>query len=453
MRRWFWILVVLAILTCAREPKPNVVIVTIDTLRADHLSCYGYSKPTSPRIDDFAGRAILFEKAFSQAPQTLPSHASIFTGLHPRHHKSITHESPLADDVTTLAEILKHKDYETAAFISSHALDSKYNLTQGFNTYWEIQREYSVPERQNAHHWGKDLTTDAVLRWLKEHHSDRFFLWVHWFHPHRPYNPPEDYRTRFAGPYEGDANSSPDFIITVWQNKIELADEDVAYLRGCYDGEVAFTDYQVGRLLDELTSLGLMNNTIIILTSDHGEILYEHEYYFGHDIGLYDECLWVPLIFYGPGILDEHKRIDKPVETIDIMPTVLDLLEIAKPQGMDGKSLLPLIAGGKFEGCTYFFSETFPFPEKSLPRHAVRTRTAKLIWRETATGGIEKHFFDLVKDPEETENVYDVSNPACARLDSVLGEWIKPEGLHPARIPSARESGRWRILKSLGYVN
>lgn len=453
MRRWFWIFLAILALTCTREPKPNLVVITIDTLRADHLSCYGYPKPTSPRIDDLAAKGVLFEKTFSPEPQTLPSHTSIFTGMHPRHHKSITHESQVDDKLVTLAEILKSRGYKTAAFISSHALDSKYNLTQGFDTYWEIQKEYGLAVRQNSHARGIDLTTDAVLSWLKDHQGDRFFLWVHWFHPHRPYIPPEEYRSRFAGPYRENVGSAPDFIMKVWREKIHLPQEDVDYLRGCYDGEIAFTDYQVGRLLDELGSLGLMGNTIIVLTSDHGEILYEHEYYFGHDIGLYDECLWVPLVFYGPGIIGEHVRIGEPVESVDIMPTLLDLLELEKPQGMDGKSLLPLIAGGKRQSPTYFFSETFPFPEKEQPRHAVRIQNAKLIWKETKTGEIEKQFFDLSKDPAESINVYSAQDPLCAKLDSILKGWIEPLGLHPAPIPSARQTGRWRILKSLGYVN
>ncbi len=443
----------LIIIQCTREPKPNVVVITIDTLRADHLSCYGYAKPTSPRIDALAAESVLFEKALCQAPQTLPSHTSIFTGMHPRHHRSITHESPVEEGVQTLAELLKARGYRTGAFISSHALDSKYNLTQGFDTYWEIHKEYNVAERKAAVRNGIDLTTEAVLAWLKGHKDDRFFLWVHWFHPHRPYNPPPIYKDRFAGTYDGDANSEPEFIINVWRNRIELSQADVSYLRGCYDGEVAFTDRQVGRLLDELTALGLKAKTIIVLTSDHGEILYEHEYYFGHDIGLYDECLWVPLLFYGPGLLIDHRRVSQPVETIDIMPTLLDLLEISKPKEIEGKSLLPLIAGAKFEPVTYFFSETFPFPEKSLPRHAVRTAQAKLVWKETSSGDIIKEFYDLSKDPGETRNLYDITNPLAAHLDSVMTSWIAPQGLHPARIPSARESGRWRILKSLGYIN
>ena len=439
--------------SCTREPKPNLIVITIDTLRADHLSCYGYSKVTSPRIDELAAKAIFFEKAFCQAPQTLPSHAAIFTGMHPRHSGSITHESPLEDTRTTLAELLKAQGYTTAAFISSHALDSKFNLTQGFDTYWEIHKEYSIRQRARAHEGGVDFTTDAVLTWLEDHKDDRFFVWVHWFHPHRPYNPPTAYRDRFAGSYEGDATSEPEFIMNVWRNKIDLPQADIDYLRGCYDGEIAFTDYQVGRLLDKLSSLGLMGKTIVVLTSDHGEILYEHEYYFGHDIGLYEECLWVPLLLYGPGLLSEHRKVDEPVETIDIMPTLLDLLEIPKPDEIEGRSLLPLIAGAQFKPTDYFFSETFPFPEKCPPRHAVRTLRTKLIWKENRSGEITKEFYDLSQDPGETNNLYEPLNPVAARLDSALTSWMAPEGLHPGRIPSARETGRWRILKSLGYIN
>jgi arylsulfatase A-like enzyme len=429
------------------------VVITIDTLRADHLSCYGYPRPTSPRIDAFAKRAMLFEKVVCQSSQTLPSHASILIGTNPRTHLAISHESPVPEDQTTLAEILKKKGYRTAAFISSHALDSKYHLDQGFDTYWEVHKKHTIIERQLQKIQERDATADAVLEWLEHNADSRFFLWVHWFDPHRPYDPPPRYLQEFGGGYTGPADTDPEFIMNVWRQQIDLAQEDIDHLIGRYDGEIAFTDVQVGKVLDQLDAEGLLKNTVVVLTADHGEILYEHEHYFGHDIALYDECLLIPLIIYWPDLERAGTHVKPLVQSLDIMPTVLDLLEVECPHRLEGRSLLPLAGGSQESTVDYAFSETFPFPEKCPPRHAVRTSQWKLIWKELADGGLTKELYDLSADPGETDNLYLRQPPGAAQLDSVLAAWIRPGGLHPGPIPTAAESGRLKILKSLGYVD
>jgi arylsulfatase A-like enzyme len=443
---------VLVALTCGRQPQFSVVIITLDTLRGDHLSSYGYHLKTSPLIDEFARRGVLFEEVACQSSQTLPSHASIFVGTNPRTHKAISHESPVDAGITTLAEMLKQRGYRTGAFISSHALDSKYGLDQGFDTYWEVHKECNPQERQLAKQNEQDPTLDAALEWLGRHRGSRFFLWIHWFHPHRAYNPPPRYAARFAGGYSGSATSDPEFIMKVWKGEVELAEEDIDHLRGLYDGEVAFTDALVGKVIDVLGSADLLKNTIVVITSDHGEILYEHEHYFGHDIALYDECLMIPLIISAPALEAASPRIGDLVQSIDILPTLLDMLGMEHPSDLEGKSLLPLIEGSGESTVDYCFSETFPFPEKCPPRHAVRTADAKLIWKECCAEELHKEFYDLTADPGETANLYP-DHPEAARLDSVLARWMQNGGLHPAAIPTARESGRWRILRSLGYVD
>jgi arylsulfatase A-like enzyme len=443
----------LASLSCQKSPHLNLVIITIDTLRADHLSAYGYGSPTSPRMDRFAADGVLFETVACQSSQTLPSHTSIFVGTNPRTHKVISHESQVDPGLTTLAEILKQRGYRTGAFISSHALDSKFGLDQGFDTYWEIQKQLTYRERDLAQAREQDPTTDEALSWLRDSRDAKFFLWIHWFHPHRPYEPPPSYAANFAGSYTGTATSDPEFMMTVWKEHIDLPEEDVRHLRGLYDGEVAFADAQVGRVLDALADEGLLDNTVVVVTSDHGEILYEHEYYFGHDIALYDECLMVPLILYAPGLRIARPRVGRLVQSIDILPTVLDLLEIPHPDGLEGQSLLPLVEGTGTYTNAYCLSETFPFPEKCPPRHAVRSEKAKLIWKETRSGDVDKEYYNLEADPRETVNLYPALPAGAAVLDSVLTSLTSDGGLHPAPIPTAEETGRWRILKSLGYVD
>ena len=445
-------LLVIIFIACAREPNLNLIVITIDTLRADRLSCYGYNKPTTPNIDKFATRCVLFENVICQEPQTVPSHASMFTGLHPRTHKAITNVSKLNEKFVTLAEILKQKGYATAAFVSTHILDSKYGLNQGFDKYWEIHKFYKPALRRRLQDLAIDPTTNQVMRWLKANHSKRFFLWIHWFHPHRPYIPPPQYEKAFAQPYSGKITGESDLIDKYWREGKMLDPADVNHLRGLYDGEVAFADHQVGTVLGLLDSLNLMQSTVIIVTSDHGEILYDHENYFGHDIGLYDECLKVPLLIYSPEFNDVPKRISQTVQTLDILPTIADLLSFKVPEKVQGQSLTPLMNNEAFQPVEYTFAETFPFPEKALPRHCVRTPKWKLEWRESKEG-IIKVLYDLESDPEERQNLYEDSTRVAAHLDSVLANWLKDGGLHPAPIPTARESGRWKILKSLGYID
>jgi len=461
---------------CGRQPQLNVLVITIDTLRADHLGCYGYAKPTSPRLDAFAGDAVLFEQVLCQAPETLPSHTSIFTGMYPRTHKAISHESKVDKKLTTLAEVLAGRGWTTGAIISSHVLDPKYGLDQGFESYRLVH--YMVPDRQRQemNRREEDPTTNEALSWLGDNKQNRFFLWIHWFHPHRPYDPPPRYRETFAGNYTGPAaEDQNDWAMKMWREQVDLAEADLAYMRGLYDGEVAFTDTQVGRVLDALDSFGLAKNTIVVVTSDHGEILYEHECYFGHDIALYDECTMVPLILRIPGLKDVRHRVRGLVQSIDIFPTILEAAGIECPGEVEGKSLLPLARGTADASVECGLSETFPFPEKCPPRHAVRTEAAKLIWREEPSGEITKEYYDLVADAHESHNLWPVGaltrpgtgaeagagaatgtgapGPDAARLDDILSNWLKPAGLHPAPIPSAAESGRLKILKSLGYVD
>lgn len=455
MKRSLTIFALMALLVaagCAREPDYNVIVITIDTLRPDRLGCYGYGRPTSPRIDDFAARSVLFDQAVCSSPKTLPSHTSIFTGQHVRTHKAISHESIVSAEVTTLAEILKAHGYRTAAFISSHVLDRKYGLDQGFDRYWQVNEAMRPRQREVAQERGIDPTTNEALKWLEANSSTKFFAWIHWFHPHRPYAPPLELRPRFVGEYLGDANSSTEYIMKVWREEIDLAEEDVRYLSELYDGEVAFTDVQVGRVLDVLEALGIADKTIVVITADHGEMLYEHEYYFGHDIALYEECIMIPLIINHPGLGVTPKRLPGLVQSIDIFPTLLDFLGMENPDGTEGKTLGPLVMGAETRTTEYAFSETFPFPEKAMPRHAVRTEGLKLIWREDREESITKHLYDLGADPGEMRDLYTGDPDAARPLDRVLHEWTGPDGLHPAPIPTAREAGRIQILRSLGYL-
>lgn len=306
----------------------NVLLITIDTLRADHLGCFGYRVIQTPNIDSLARQGVLFQQTFTPVPITLPSHASIFTGLYPYQHGVLDNGSfSLKKEAITLAEILKNSGYKTAAFVGAFVLDSIFGLDQGFDDYDDYmpkQDDHTAKQdKVMAIHFAErpaSQVTERAISWLRKQQVAKaapcpFFLWLHYFEPHAPYEPPEPFKSRYS--------------------------------HSAYDGEIAAVDHWLGILVQELKRLGLFDKILIVVTADHGEGLGEHQES-THGNFLYDSTLRVPLIFKLPqsrffGLIP--KRINSLTRTIDVMPTILDLLGLSAhiPQGIDGQSLLPLI--------------------------------------------------------------------------------------------------------------
>ena len=312
-------------------PPRNVLLITIDTLRADHLGCYGYTGIQTPAIDALAKEGIRFEWAFTPVPITLPSHVSIMTGMNPASHGVLNNgEYRLDNSVKTLAQILRQHGLATAAFVGAFVLSRQFGLDQGFERYDDALR----PTQEGAHEAFSlynerkgEMVTEASIQWLKKENPNRFFLWVHYFDPHFPYDPPQAFKS--------------------------------AYPDHPYDGEIAYTDHCIGLLLKELADLKVLEDTLVVLVADHGESLGEHKET-THGIFLYDATVRVPLILHYPGLhhsgvqsseqhsLEQHPSgllpqgsvFSQPVKTLDILPTILDLLEIPHPAGLQGKSLL-----------------------------------------------------------------------------------------------------------------
>jgi len=308
-------------LTQASKEKPedlNLLLISIDTIRPDRLSCYGSKYLETPHIDALAKRGMLFERAFAHNPMTLPSHVNILTGLTPPYHG--VHEnskSILAGDFLTLAEYLKENGYSTGAFIGSFALDPRFGLDQGFDVY---DKSYpsktstlSSPERTAGQ------VLDAALGWLERQNS-KWFLFVHLWDPHDPYSPPPPFSEKF---------------------KHDL-----------YSGEVAYVDSELERLFANLENRRLTEKTLIVLTGDHGESLGEHGE-LTHDYFAYNSTLWIPLMIAGPGT--PVGRVDEYVCHIDLFPTICDLLGLEKPSPLQGTSLVPLFKGGKIKKRAIYF--------------------------------------------------------------------------------------------------
>jgi arylsulfatase A-like enzyme len=287
--------------------------VTIDTLRRDHLHCYGYQKIETPVLDHLAQSGVVFENAVAQAPLTPPSHASIFTGQYPTvHHVRNTGGFVLPSSARPLAKILQEQGWDTAAFVSSAVLKKAIGFNNGFSVY-----DDQMPRQGKKEEFGEDAerragdTADRAVRWLNAQSGKPYFLWVHLYDPHMPYKPPSPFKEKYR--------NSP------------------------YDGEIAYTDQQLGTLLDAVAKKAPAGKTIIAVLSDHGESLSEHGE-FSHGVFLYDATLHIAFMIAGPEI-PAGVRIKQQVRSIDFLPTLLDLLDVRAPANIQGLSLIPAFSG------------------------------------------------------------------------------------------------------------
>ncbi len=390
----------------------NVVLVTIDTLRADRLGYSGHPIET-PQLDRLARGGARFMNAVCQVPLTLPSHASILTGTEPPFHQVRNNGTyALREQDTTLAEILRDRSYRTAAFIGAFPLDSQFGLDQGFELYDDRFRNPEALAGYEPQRTAEQVT-GAATAWLEENGGKKFFIWLHYYDPHLPYSPPAPFDTAYASPY---------------------------------DGEVAYTDVWVGKFVEFLKKKGLGNRTLIVVAGDHGEGLGEH----GedtHGIFLYDTTLKIPLIFYGPGIIPGGTEVKGQVRTVDIVPTILDLLGIPVPSPCQGASLIPCMQGEEVDRDAY--AETY------LPLLACGWSEMKSIrtgrWKFILAPKPE--LYDLANDPLEKDNLIDREAETAGRLLRRLTELEKGLAQPGAEEPRfALSQGDAEKLSSLGYI-
>lgn len=392
----------------------NVLIISLDTTRADHLGCYGNTSIKTPNLDDLARNGVLFAQAIAASSSTLPSHSSLMTGLYPyRHGARANGTFRLGDDVTTLAERLRAVGYRTAAAISAFVLDSRYGLSQGFDTYLE---DLTYGMKYSDHMFREraaELTNVPVTDWLRKNGRERFFLWVHYFDPHAPYLPPE--------PFRGEYRDDP------------------------YDGEIAYADSQIAALLGVLDEIGAREHTLVIFTSDHGEGLGEHGE-MTHSTLIYDATLHVPLIVAAPAALPRGRVVRRQVSLVDVVPTVMDLLGEPVPSEVDGISL----RAAPPDGPRAVYIETLASMTLHgwAPLLGVRRDDFKYILAP------RPELYDLARDPGELDNLYDKQAARAAELRNALEGFVGPDPLAAVRVAgnlsmSAEELAR---LRDLGYV-
>jgi len=400
----------------ARAPRPfNVVVITIDTLRPDHLHCNGYDKIATPVLDSLAQSGTVFENAVTQTPLTPPSHASIFTGLNPPGHKvRDTGGFILPAGTQTLARVLQGYGWETGAFVSSAVLKKRYGFDQGFDVYDDRMARPGKGQEylEDAERRAGD-TVDHAVEWLDGRSAKPFFLWVHLYDPHTPYNPPSPFREQYKD----------------WP----------------YDGEIAYTDREIGRLMETVNRKSPADRTLVAVLSDHGESLGEHGE-LSHGVFLYDATLRIVFQISGPGV-PAGRRIKEQARTVDFLPTLLALLDSAAPAGLDGVSLTPFFKG-ETANTAVSYAETL-FPKISLgwaELRGIRTNQWKYIRAP------KPELYDLNHDPRETNNVLAEHPAEVRKLEAQLTALSRAKG--PEKIETTPVDERTLAqLKSLGYTS
>lgn len=450
-------------------PK-HVLLVTIDALRADHLGCYGYLRDTSPNIDRLAKDGILFTQTISTGTWTISSIPSIMTSLYQPHHGIYFYGDTLNNKATTLAEILSKNRYKTA-FIGPLFFSEMKGIDRGF--------EYFNNRRENEK---SDKLTDKATEWVRKHKKERFFLWVHYFDTHAPYRPPSPYNNMFVSNTSQNEkpidNRNPEFTGVPNYALLE-GEHGLGYYIAQYDGAIRFVDENIGRLLDSLKDSMIYEDTLIIITSDHGESLGEHGIYFFHANLPFDAVIRVPLVMYHNKFLNRLK-VECQVSLIDLVPTILEILRLKKPAVMIGSSILDLIQNYKRcpESISYVGNELLGIVRDSdwklvhvdykgislyIEEHKKRFENKEIfgsefyeylffILKRLFSNGEEYVLLNLKKDPQELKNVSDKER--FDFLKNKLDMWIKS-------FPRSKQSkdGILRLdaetkqyLKSLGYI-
>jgi arylsulfatase A-like enzyme len=416
-------------------PNCNVILISIDTLRADHFGCYGYEKNTTPNIDEFAKDSVLFKETIAQAPSTLPSHASIFTSLIPTHHGTfISRKTQIPRELITMPEILKENNYTTISYNGGGQVSAKFGFDSGFDIYESWPSKNIIKENFIQ-------KVNKSINWMNENNENKFFLFLHTFEVHIPYTPKKEYLELLEKDYSGNLsiNISRTLLNKINNRKIKMNEEDKQHIINAYDAEIYSMDYSFGKLIDFLKQEGLYDSTIIIFTSDHGEEFNEHGYMGLHSHALYDEQLKVPLIIKFPKSTYASEIINKQVRSIDILPTLLDILNVRSLDSFEGISLINMINSENIE---LFAISQQDVPTEKIPT-TIRTKKWKLY---------NERLFDLETDPLEKRDV----SKEYPLIKKYLVENLNKTLQQKENISAEKAELDERTLeqlKSLGYIN
>ncbi len=464
----------------------NVILVTLDTVRADRLGCYGNQRIMTPNLDRLASEGVRFDSAFTPVPSTLPSHSSIMTGTYPAYHG--VHDNGvyrLGAEMTTLAESFGEAGYSTGAFVSAYVLDRQFGLGQGFEVYDDdmdepllkrdretLEEARELPEQTRS--WlirqtepfqrRANVVAGRAIRWLSQVESRPFFLWVHFFDPHMSYQPPSPWDQRYDPDYRGELDGTMSSFLRLARPAAGMPARpvpaaDFEHMIALYDGEVSFMDQWIGRLLQVVREApGLWRNTLVVVVGDHGEGFGEHGQYWEHNGQIFDEVMRVPLILKLPGARAVDPVVSRLVGTVDIAPTILEEAGLPQPAGIQGESLLGKAAAGR-DG-----------PGRLLLMEALRERQAvetpyswlglrgnryKLILHlDEGLEVLKAGFYDVAADPAERLSLH-------ARQVETVDLWTKRALRLDAEMRAAASAGvtsdldpkTRRALEALGYID
>ena len=421
-----FLVVVLGASTFARAEAPNIILITVDTTRADRMGFLGCKKGLTPNLDVLARQGVVFEKAYSQAPLTPVSHATIFTGTYPQFHTVTDFGHPLPALLPFVPEILQKTGYRTAAFIGSLILDPKANMAPGFDRGFDFFDAGFHPKRgptEDRYHSVERRAGDVVghaIGWMNKNRQSPFFIWIHLYDPHAPYDPPAPFDKRFADDY---------------------------------DGEIAYADSALGKLFSYMRQRGLYDRALIAMMSDHGESLGAHGESM-HGIFLYDETIRVPLVFKLPGDLLAGRRVGSRVRLVDVAPTLLSMLSLPLPPTFQGESLVPLMkpsmkSGQKPRADLPAYAET-DYPHRAFGWSSIRSmRTGKYLFVRAP----RRELYDESRDQGAEHNLA-VTSPAVAEtLQAQLDQFREhTSSYHEKPEPASVSSEQSENLSALGYV-
>ena len=391
-----------------------MLLITLDTTRADRLGCYGYEKAKTPNLDGLAAGGVRLMHAYSPVPLTLPAHCSLFTGTCPPHHRVRNNGVYyLNEGNVTLAEVLKKEGFRTAAFVGSFTVDSRFGLAQGFDVYDDTFQTEEILKNFRSERRAEDVFL-PFSEWLDANWGQQFFCWIHFYDPHLPYDPPSPFKEQSAG--------RP------------------------YDGEIAYMDSFVGKVMDKLSEKKIHDNTLVVIAGDHGEALGERREV-DHGLFLYDNTLRIPLIFWAAGHLPSGFAVHSRAGLIDIMPTVLDILKIPMPSDVQGRSLIDALRSKKQKDVPIYVETYYP-QENYGWSHLLGLIEGD--WKLIKAPKPE--LYNLVKDPHEDRNVIQDEAKITGRMLSELKDLVK-------KLSSGRKEGSRKLteeeerrLRSLGYA-
>ncbi len=442
------ILFALALGSCSetgQSPKQprNLILISIDTLCADHLGSYGYERPTSPTIDAIAAEGLLFEDVSTPSPWTLPSHASMLTGLYPNRHGVKSHTQRLPGRVKTIAEMFKAHGYDTAGFVNSHNLSTRYGLDRGFGYFDYIKEDAGQTE--------PSLVGTRAMQWLKRGKEKPFFLFLHYYDVHSDYTSRPQYEDKFTHPYSGKADGTTSQLVSVRQGEGALDQTDAEHLIDLYDAGIRQMDDGIKQLVQFLKDNQIYDNSLLVITSDHGEEFLEHGGVL-HGRTHYQEVMKIPWIMHGPSIPAGH-RVRQMASLVDLMPTLLGLMGIAAPDGLDGMDLRPA-----WQQPGVPLDRQFIFAEADHNntvdgkmiidiKRAVRHPQFKLLY-DRSTKDVQ--MFDLTQDPNETNNILALEQPMAEIMRTRLANFMNIQETGPSLSPLSEEE--IQKLKNLGYL-